>query len=244
MPKLCQILAIEKQTKSNSNDQLTQIYQAIQKEQLLSGISRTYKPLTEEGERFPPEKQEVQLRVVRALEAACSVQVALFDITATKDAANRSAKGDVEIDGKVILKDIPAVTLLFLEKQLQDFHTVICKLPELPQTETWTHDKNADCYVTEAVETSKSKKITKPLVAYPATEQHPAQVQLVTEDIVQGNWTTIKFSGAIPRDVKRRLRDNTEKLMAAVKFAREAANQVEAPKVSIAREIFEYLLAI
>lgn len=244
MPKLCQILAVSKQVKSNSNEQLTQIYHAIQREELVNGFSRVYTPLTEEGEQFPPEKKIVQVRLGQALAAACSVMAPMVDIVATTDAANRNAKADVIVDGATILKDVPAVTLLFLEKQLQDFHTIVCKLPELPQTETWNYDQNFDCFVTEPVETSKSKKITKPLVAYPATPEHPAQVQLVTDDIVTGNWKAIKFSGALPSSRKRVLRENTEKLMAAVKFAREAANSVEAPQVSIAKSLFDYLLAV
>lgn len=244
MPKLCQILAIERPTKTNTADQLTQIYQAIQKDALLNGIARRYTPKTEEAEVFPSENQAVQLRVTQALQDVRAVMTPLFDIVAIKDAANRNASADVSVDGNTILTGVPAVTLLFLEKQLIDFHTVICKLPELPQTESWSYDQNSDCYVTEPVETSKSKKITKPLVAYPATVEHPAQVQLVTEDVVQGNWTTTKFSGALPRDRKRVLRERVEKLLAAVKFAREAANQADAPKVSIAKEVFDYLLAV
>jgi hypothetical protein len=157
--------------------------------------------------------------------------------------ANTSARADVVVDGVAVLTGIPAVTLLWLEKQLTDLHTVIVKLPELPATESWKYDSNADCYITDATDTSKSKKIQKPLVLAPATEQHPAQVQLVTEDVLVGYWTTVKFSGALPRERKRQLRDRVEKLLAAVKFGREQANMTEAPNVSIAKEVFGFLFA-
>lgn len=243
MPKLCQILAIEKQTKTTSGEQLNAVYHALQKDALLSGITRTYEPLNEEGEKFPAEKQEVQLRVSQAIDAVRDAVSPLYDIVAARDLANCIAKADVEVDGVTILKGLPAVTLLYLEKQLVDLQTVIGKLPELPQTDTWKFDQNADCYITDPVQTAKSKKIAKPFVKYEATKEHPAQVEVVHEDVLQGYWTTVKFSGGLPRDKKRVLRERVEKLLSAVKFAREAANQADAPKVSIAKELFGYLLA-
>lgn len=243
MPKLCQILAIEQQTKKNSAEQITEVYQLLQKDPLLAGISRTYKPLAEDGERFPAESNQVQLRVPHALDRVAGVMTPLYDIVAIRDQANSSARANVEVDGVTVLKDVPAVTLLFLEKQLTDLHTVICKLPELPQTETWTFDANADCYTTAPVETAKSKKIAKPFVKYEATKEHPAQVDVVTEDVLVGYWTTVKFSGALPKDRKRELRERCEKLLGAVKFAREQANQVDAPKVSLGKEVFSFLFA-
>ncbi len=243
MPKLSQILAIEKQIKTSAGEQLTATYHALQKEPMLQGITRVYKPLSEDGEKFPAEKQEVQLRVTAALDDVVKALAPLYDVVAQRDRANCQAAADVEIDGVTILKGIPAVTLLYLEKQLVDLHTVIAKLPELPQTESWKLDENADCYITEPVETAKSKKIAKPFVKAEATKEHPAQVEVVHEDVLQGYWTTIKFSGALPRDRKRVLRERVEALLGAVKFAREAANQVDAPKVSIAKEVFGFLMA-
>ena len=243
MTKLCHILSVEKQIKTTSGEKLTAIYHMTQREPLFSGISRTYERLNEDGERFPPEKQQVQLRVSHALKNMCDVVSPLYDIVATKDAANCRAVADVEIDGQKILKAVPAVTLLYLEKELVNLHTLICKLPELPQTETWEYDSNTDSYRTEPVQTAKSKKIAKPFVKYEATKEHPAQVDVVHEDIVAGYWTTIKFSGALPSERKRLLRERVERLLVAVKFARETANQAEAPNVSVAKELFGYLMA-
>ena len=38
---------------------------------------------------------------------------------------------------------------------------------------------------------------------YEATEKHPAQVETYTEDIKVGEWTMVKFSGAIPQVLNR-----------------------------------------
>jgi len=243
MPKLCQILAIKKQHATTSNEKLTALYHQLQKDALLNGISRTYKPLNDDGERFPAESQAVQVRVEQVLKEIVAACTPVYDIVAVLDNANCQAKADVVVDGKVILSSVPAVTLLFLEKQLVDLHTVFSKLPELPQTESWTYDSNSDCYVTQPVETAKSKKIVKPLVKYEATKEHPAQVDVVSEDVLVGNWKTVKFSGAIPREMKKKLIARIDTLLVAVKFARETANQTEAPQVSVAKSIFEFVMA-
>lgn len=243
MPKLNQVLAIEKQTKASAAEQVTQIYHTLQKENLLAGLSKTYKSNSEDGERFPPESQQVQLRVKRALSAVANALGPVMNATASRDLANCEAKADVVVDGKTILSGVPAVTLLWLEKQLVDIHTLILKLPSLPQTETWTFDTNQDCYATAPVETVKTKKIAKPFVKAEATKEHPAQVEVVHEDVIQGYWTTVKFSGAIPLEDKRVLRERCEALLAAVKFARETANLVDAPKFSVANEVFNFLFA-
>lgn len=243
MPKLNQILAIEKQTKTSSHEQLTALYHALHKEALLAGISRTYEPLDENGEKYPPEKQQVQLRVSKVLGDVATILTPLFDVTATRDGANCSAKAAVVVDGVTVLQPVPAVTLLWLEKQLGEIHAVILKLPELAQTETWHLDPNQDCYATDPVQTVKTKKVPRPFVKAEATKEHPAQVEVVHEDLLQGNWTTVKFSGALPLERKRQLRERCEKLMAAVKFAREEANLADAPKVSVAKEVFGFLFA-
>lgn len=244
MPKLCQILAIKKQRVTTADEKLTAIYHQLQKDALLNGISRTYKPLNEDGEKFPSESQQVQLRVDQALKDIVAAASPVYDIVAVLDSANAGARADVMVDGKVLIPSVQAYTLLFLEKQMVDLRTMINKLPVLPQTETWTYDPNYDCYVTKPTETSKTKKITKPLVKYEATKEHPAQVELATEDVLTGNWTTIKYCGAIPLEQKKKLLDRIDTLLVSVKFARETANQTEAPQVSIAKPIFDFLMAI
>ncbi len=243
MTKLAQVLAIEKQVKTNSGQNLTNVYQALQKESLLNGITRTYRPSNDDGEKFPSEKQEVQLRVGKALDFIAVNLTPLYDVVAQKDAGNLAARADVVVDGKTLLSNVPAVTLLYLEKQLVDIHTIVVKLPELPQTESWEYSENFDCYITKPTETAKTKKIAKPFVKAEATKEHPAQVDVVHDDVLQGYWSTVKFSGAIPADRKRTLRERVEKLLIAVKFARQLANQAEAPKVSVGAELFNYLLA-
>ena len=167
----------------------------------------------------------------------------LFDVTATKDWTNCRAKADVVVDGTVLLEQVPATYLLFLEKQLVDIHTFIKKLPILDAAETWAFDDSADCWATEPVQTTRTKKIPRNHVKAEATDKHPAQVEVYYEDVTVGYWRTIKFSGALPA---RRVNDilmRVERLQEAVKFAREEANNIEAEDHKVGEKVFQYIFS-
>jgi len=83
----------------------------------------------------------------------------------------------------------------------------------------------------------------KGIVLYDATEHHPAQTQLITEDVVVGHWTTTKFSGAIPRPRKKVLLERIRQLADAVKFAREQANSIEADDQKVGRKVLDFIFA-
>jgi len=107
MPKLNQIIALEKGVKSRSYASLTEAHQQLQKAALLTGISRTYRPKDDEGERYPPESTRVQLRSEEVLRSTATILTELFDVVATKDWANCSARADVVVDGKTLLEKVP-----------------------------------------------------------------------------------------------------------------------------------------
>lgn len=239
--KLNQVLAIERQTKGKTHSAITRIHQATQKAQLFNGFSKVYQPNDEDGEQFPPETQRVQMNVPDSLKQARRALSELFDVTATKDFANRGASADVVVDGETILEGVPATTLLFLEKQLTDVHTFVTKLPTLDPSEEWIFDEAAGLWKTPASQTTKTKKVQKPIVLYQATDHHPAQTQLVVEDVLVGNWTKVNQSGAIPGHQKTQMLERIEKLQKAVKYAREEANQAEAPQQAISEDVFSYL---
>jgi hypothetical protein len=239
--KLNQIIAIEKGVKSQTLRDLTDAHQLLQKQAMLAGISRTYRPKDEEGEVLPPESTKVQVKAEDVIRETIDVLTRLFDVVATKDWANTNAKGDVVVDGKVLLAQVPATYLLFLEKQLVDLHTFVKKLPVLDASDTWTFDPSSDCWATEPVQTVKTKKIPRNHVKAEATEHHPAQVEVYYEDVAIGYWRTVKFSGALPAQRVNELVERVEKLQEAVKFAREEANSLEVEDHKLGETIFKYL---
>lgn len=241
--KLNQLLAIESQAKKTSHELTTAAYQKLQKEALFSGQTRTYRPIEDDGEQLPSESTPAQESVPDLLNQVRASLSPVFDLTLQKDTANCLAAADVVVDGSVILSGVPVTHLLWLEKQLTDVHTVICALPTLPASENWTFSDAQNRYVSEPTETTRAKRNVRPLVKYEATKEHPAQVELVQEDKLAGYWRMVRQSGAIPRSRASELRAKIEKLIAAVKSAREAANLADVKRVTEADAIFGYLLS-
>ncbi|ROO59257.1 hypothetical protein EDC02_1052 [Micromonospora sp. Llam0] len=239
--KLNQIIAVEKGVKSKSFAELTEAHHVVQKQPLLSGISRTYQPKDEEGEQFPPESTRVQVHAEQVLRDVAKTLTRLFDVTATKDWANTRATADVVVDGRTLVTAAPVSYLLFLEKQLVDLHTFVKKLPVLDAAESWSRDESTDSWRTEPVRTVKTKKVPRNHVKAEATDKHPAQVEVYYEDVPVGYWTTVKFSGALPARRVNELLDRIAALQTAVKFAREEANGAEVTDQRIGDTVFGYL---
>lgn len=242
MTKLNQIIAVEKGVKSRSERELTEAHHGLKKADLIGGITRTYAPLADDGERFPDEVKRVQVHVEDVVASTASILVDLFDITATKDFANTHALADVVVDGTVLVAQAPVTYLLWLEKRLTLIHEFVKELPVLSDDAEWNKDANG-VWATPAEKTHKTKKLPRAFEKAAATDKHPAQVETVYEDMVVGYWTTTKRSGAVPATRVRTLVQRVEKLQRAVKMAREEANSAEATPVHVGAKITDYLFA-
>jgi len=245
MTKLNQVIAIEKGVKSRAHDIISEVYKTLQKPELFNGIVRTYRKKDDEGEDLPSEKKHIQFRVRDVLGAVRMTQSELFEVTAQKDLANATAKAPVVVNGQTILPELPVTTLLFLEKQITDMRALIAAIPVLDSSENWTLDANSGVFKTDPpVETHRTKKVARPIVLYDATDKHPAQTQLIQEDIIAGFWSTVRLSAAMPKPEKERIAERMEKLLIGIKQAREQANDADASKKpAIGFAIFEYLFA-
>lgn len=241
MAKLNQIIAIEKGVKAKAFQEITDAYQKLQKAAMLSGISRTYRPKDEDGERLPGESTKVQLKTEQVIEGVKQSMVRLFDVTATKDYANCEAKADIVVEGKTLAEGVPSTYLIFLEKQLTDLHTFISKLPILDAADTWNADPSQDAWASEAVETTRTKKVPRNHVKAEATDKHPAQVEVYYEDVLVGYWRTVKYSGALPAKTVNEMLDRVEALQEAVKFAREQANSLEAKDIKVGETLLGFV---
>lgn len=242
MTKLNQVIAVEKGIKSKANTEISELYKAVQKPTLFDGFNKAYRPIKDDEEKFPPQSQRVQFNATEVLRQAANALSELFDVTAQKDFANCIAAADVVVDGVTLVSKAPATYLLFLEKQLTDLHTFVDKMPTLDPAEEWALDTNTGNYRSQPSSTVRTKKIQKPIVLYPATEQHPAQTQLITEDETVGHWEQIKYSGAISDPRRKELLARILKLHKAVKFAREEANTAQVSAFDIGSKVFSWLL--
>lgn len=238
MTKLNQIIALAPGRKTQAQKAMTEAYHKFQKDDLLFGVSRTYRPKNEDGDMFPPEKKSVQVKVAKTLEQLCQSFTDMVDAVATLDTGNTMASANIVVNGKTIAENVPVTLLLFLEKQAEDLVTLAQKLPVLDPAEQWSYDSSTDCYVSEATETNKTKKVPQKFIKYEATKEHPAQVDVWQEDIVVGTWSTRKFSGAVTAQDKNEAIANAVALKEAIKSAREEANSVTVTSRKIGEKLY------
>ena len=242
MTKLNQIIAVEKGIKSRVVGEIDALDKALQKPDLFNGFAKEYRKKDEDGEDLPAEKKRVQYVVGEVFRSVQRLTSELFDVTARKDWTNQRATGDVMVDGKAVLANVPVSYLLFLEKQLTDLRTLVGRVPVLDEAEAWTKDENSGLFKTTPTQTHRTKKIAKAIVLYPATPEHPAQTQLISEDVIAGFWHQTKQSGACPKPERQVILDRVEKILRAVKEAREAANGIdEVTPPDVGAAVFGYL---
>lgn len=242
--KLNQIVAVEKGTKEQVHKGLTAIYQSLPKVEPMQGISRTYQPKDDDGEKLPPENKYVQVNAIDLIDQAKRLTGVLVDVTATKEIGNTLAKADIVVDGKVLAKGIPVSCLLFLEKMFTDVRTFISQLPKLDPAEKWSFNEQQGYYESDPSQTARTKKVTEFVVVQgsgvPEKGVAP-QVKEVTNDIIAGYWTTVKFSATLEPTRIAELAERADKMIKAIKFAREEANGIEIEKHEIAAKMLDFI---
>lgn len=158
----------------------------------------------------------------------------LLEVAEAIDRTNCNAKADLIVDGKIIGKDLPAVTLLSLGKEIERWLNVFKEAPTLDSGTAWTKAENEGKHVYQATlpVRKRSEKKTNHQVIVPATDRHPAQVSQTVQDVAIADINEISFCGNLSSADKAELLDRTEKLLAAVKVARQRANGVTAVPTS------------
>lgn len=240
---LNQIIAIEKGIKARAFAVISELNNTIQRSDLFSGMVRKYLKKNEEDDDLPGERKHIQHRTRDVIGTLRASQTEYIDVMVQRDLGNLVGKATVEINGAPIFPELPGVTLLQIEKILTDYRKFFDNMPVLDSSEDWGYDDEAGVYKTEPSYTTRTKKQAKVITLAPATDKHPAQAQLVQEDAVAGRWETIRHSAALPLPEKETIIARIDKLIIAVKEAREKANAVTvADKPQIGAALFEYIL--
>jgi hypothetical protein len=246
-------VALRDGTKNRKTEQLTVLHRDAVKPNLYEGMTRTYRPRTDDGDQLPGENQNVQLNVDTVLNALVQSVSRDWNLMATVETGNQSARADVLVATgettpagepvyRTVLRNVPAAYLLFIARELDDVYTFVKKLPTLDPGARWTYDEAVAAYVSEPVETHRTKKVLRNHVKYEATDRHPAQVEVFSEDVVVGFWTAVRRSGALTLERKAELLQRVDALRLAVREARERANTTDVDDVDVARPLFDYLL--
>jgi hypothetical protein len=240
---LSQIIALDKTIKARMHSNTSDLYKKLQKSDLFVGQNREYHPLDDDDkELIPTETKKVQHTVADILKATQKSLTEFWDISVRREHANTKAFADVVVDEIIILEKMPVGMLLFLEKQLIDLKTTFQHIPVLDPSEDWDLDKNNNLFRTKELRTHRTKKTPRVIIKYDATEHHPAQTEIFNEDNIVGYYHVTKLSGAMRPVDKENLMGKIEKLINAVKIAREEANSFKEEKVNqVSLAIFGYL---
>jgi hypothetical protein len=242
MTQLNQIVAVRQGVQARTHAGITKAHHDAQKAAPMSGLSRVYSPKDELGDQQPPESTRVQIRTHDLVTDFSRHLSDFLDVSATLDWGNCTAKADVVVDGHLVIKDAPITFLMFLEKQLTDVRTFFQKLQTLDPSENWQWDQANGWWRSDPQARNSTKKVRRNHVKTDATDKHPAQVEVYTEDEIVGTWTTTKFSGAIPAQEQAMVLDRVHKLQDAVKYARELANSAKVDSMRVGDALFSYLL--
>lgn len=241
---LNQILGVRKGVNSTAGKRFTEIHRDTLKAQLVNGLTRQYTPKDDDGDVLPGEYQKVQVKIDDLNAELIQVLARQIDVNATVDAANQVAVADIVIPGGAgpfTIPKVPVTTLMWLEKQLNELKAYIEKLPVLDPSVNWDFDAQAGIFKSDIVTTHRTSKVAKPIVMYPATPQHAAQTQLITEDVITGYWASQRLSAALPADVIKGMADRLNILKEAVVVAREKANTTPVTNVTMGEVLLNFV---
>ena len=252
--KLHELLAVEQEQKSLSERQRARTVERFRNNQAhFSGMRRTFRPFSvdEEAGEVTGERLEAETRLVRTvpeeLSALLSAWGRALNLGYLIDAANTEARADLEVEGQVLLTQVPATFLLQLEKRLRNVRAAFKEVPTFDPVRLWSQDPGADkehVLRAEPLVTIRKQRMRKYNVMVEPTPEHPAQVDVVEVDRPVGEIRSHEWTGMISPRKKAELLERADTLLAAVKGARSRANGQEVDSSREAAAVLsQYLLA-
>lgn len=249
MGKLHQHLAVESDLKSGEDKIRRECIKTFtDKTSHFDGLSQIFNPIEENTTRIVEDEKHIVDTVVDKLEYTQKAIVKLLDFNYQKEKANTVAKADIIVEDEdgnetTIKQDVPATMLLNLESRLKDVRTIYNAIPTCDPNKRWVKDASEqNIYITEKPETrQRTKKTAKVVVKYEATKEHPAQTEMIGEDVPTGTLEITHKSGRLTPATKSKLLDRIDTLIRGVKKARQRANDVELESVKIGKELFNYI---
>lgn len=152
-----------------------------------------------------------------------------FDVAYQIDEANTEARENVVLaNGDVLLTQVPATSLLQLEKRLKELQEFAAAIPTLDPAKGFEIDKSRgiDIYKARDVVKARTQKVKEWITVAAATDKHPAQVVENVKDVEIGTIQLQEWSSLISTAEKGDILDRIEELIRAVKGARSRANEI------------------
>jgi len=247
-PQLHELLAVEgdlKGEKTKIGDEALTVFS--KKQNLFQGgirVLEMFDDARKEEEAAGEERQEIVTTVAKKLAYVSKSFVRFWDAKLQKEAANQKAKADIVIDSTTFATDVPVTFLLAMEDQLKQLRKIYDVIPTLQPGIEWQPDpQKGEGYWKTAHPTTKHKteKMVQSKIIVPATKEHPAQIREWSEDRPVGKYVQEGWSGMIPPAEKSKLLGNIDKMLRAIKKARQRANNQEVTRLSIGQQIFDFI---
>lgn len=192
---------------------------------------------------------DINTTLSKELEWASGFLTKAIDTGYQVDLGNLEAKADLVIeDGKmpiVIAKDVPATSLLQLEKHLAAVRDLVLTIPTLDPAKGFSLDTSTGkgIYKAREVVKEKTRKDKKVLKLAAATDKHPEQVQVYDADIPVGTILEQEWSALTTPAIKSEMLARCDTLIQAVKKARSRANSIDLDVTGkrIGKQLLEYV---
>ena len=248
-PKLHELIAVEGELEGTAKKIMEETAAVFSKKpELFIGATRQIKMQSDTPEarlQEISEDQELTTTVGEKLDYLRGSLVRYWDAVYQKESTNQMATADLVVDGKVVAAKLPATFLLGMETRLKALRAVYEQIPTLPIGKSWIvdtgHEHKGVFVVKDDDVRVRTQKLTKPVVLYEATKEHPAQVKELTEDVPVGQVITRTWSGMISAADKSDLLGRIDTLVRACKKARQRANSTEVTKVMIGRTMLDFI---
>lgn len=250
-PTIGQVLSQAKTAWQHANKITANISKNLTKTELFAGLIKVYQPNVSPDDdptvyQEAPESVPVQFRVEPELTRAVKeVYAPALNLTAAREWANQSARADIIIDGKVLLADVPATYLLFLEHQVTELRaSILSKIPTLDPKFKWIPSTEEGVWQTAEPERRyRDEKTEEPREGHPGNEHHAPQIKWLPKSVITGVKVTTKYSGAIEPQRKEELLRRLHVFEQALHSAREEANRTQAPEHTEGTKWLEWLFA-
>jgi hypothetical protein len=208
------------------------------------GVMKVYESKDAEGDQIPPETKEIVTTVSDKIKYTQGSVVKAIDARVSMEETNASGTVNAELKvGDKSFGTFSAISLLALEEWLEKVRALYKEIPTLDPTKHWDADTSAGAnrYKTPEEIKFRTVKKNKPLVLAPATDKHPAQVQLVQDEEQVGQYKTTYSSGRITPSQKSDLLQKIDDLILAVKDAKAKANTAQVNQIKIGDDLFNFI---
>jgi len=246
MSKLHELLAVGGDLEGTCNKILaeTKINFTKHPDRYFGSHQRT-EPFDENAPKEADTHKEMDDTVPAKLDYTAEHIIRYLDVVLQKEKTNQVAVADLVVDGVTIATDVPATFLLGLESKLKKIRDdVYANMPTLQPGVKWEPDTSIGKDVYKKAysdEKFRTRKVMKNHVKAIATDKHPEQVEVYTEDEKIARVVTDIWCGMVSSAQKSAILGRIDKLIRAVKKKRQQANSTEVVKVTIGKEIFKYI---